>query len=67
MQYNMLYILINRTHLTGHATKTPYELVYNTVPDVSHFVPFYAPGVCHVPVEERKVKSGHGKLCPVVC
>jgi hypothetical protein len=31
--------------------------MYNTVPDVSYFVPFYAPGVYHVPVKERKVKS----------
>jgi hypothetical protein len=55
---------INHTHLTGDATKTPYELVYNIVPDVSHFVPFYAPGVCHVPVEERKVKSWAWKAMP---
>jgi hypothetical protein len=38
--------------------------VYGEVPDTSHLVPFYSPGVCHVPKDERKSKSWHWKAMP---
>ena len=44
--------LINRSP-NAHSDKTPYELVFGEVPDISNLVPFYAPGVYHLTKDER--------------
>ncbi len=45
--------LINR-HPFGDSDKTPYEVRFGEPPDISHFVPFYSPGVYHLTKEERR-------------
>ena len=44
--------LINRSPVYL-SDKTPVEIVTGEKPDISHFVPFYAPGVYHKTKEER--------------
>jgi len=48
---------INMIHVPVTSMKTPYEMVYNTLPDVSNLVHFYSPGVYHLTKDERKGKS----------
>ena len=40
---------------------TPYQIVTGRVPDISHFVPFYAPCMYHVTKEERKILNNPDK------
>jgi hypothetical protein len=37
--------------------KTPYEVIYNKIPDISHLVPFYSKGVFKLTNDERKDKA----------
>ena len=46
--------LLNRTPTLKNGWKTPYEIVYGRIPDISHLVPFYSPGIYHKTPEERK-------------
>jgi transposase InsO family protein len=46
--------LLNCTSTPQSTGKTPHEVVFKQVPDVSHLVPFYAPGVYHLTKDERK-------------
>jgi hypothetical protein len=55
---------INRTHVPRSTGKTAYEMVYRKVPDVTHLMPFFAPGVYHLTKEERKGKSWAFKAEP---
>ena len=55
--------VINRSPVKG-ADKTPYECVTGEKPDISHFVPFYCPGVYHCSKEERKGKAWAYKAEP---
>jgi hypothetical protein len=48
---------INMTHVPVSNMMTPYQMVYNTLPDVSNLVHFYSPGVYHLTKDERKGKS----------
>ncbi|KAJ1391935.1 hypothetical protein B484DRAFT_439535, partial [Ochromonadaceae sp. CCMP2298] len=48
---------INRTHVPKSTCKTPWELIYKTVPCVAILVPFYTPGVYHLTRKEQKKKS----------
>ncbi|MBL4704061.1 MAG: DDE-type integrase/transposase/recombinase [Flavobacteriales bacterium] len=57
--------LINRSPISND-TATPIELATGIKPDISHLIPFYAPGIYHVSKEERKGKGGFtpkGRLC----
>jgi hypothetical protein len=45
--------LYNRSLSSSHTDKTPYELMFNKIPDVSAIVAFYCPRVCGVPPEFR--------------
>jgi hypothetical protein len=45
--------LLNRIPLKKLNWKTPYEEVYEEVPDISHLVPFYSKGIYHLTSEER--------------
>ena len=56
----------NATPKRGLDWKTPFELVHGSKPDVSNFVPFYAPGFYHVYKEERPPGNKfqpHAKRC----
>jgi hypothetical protein len=46
----------NRTHISSRTGKTPYHSVHGTIPDISHLVPFYAPGVFHLSKGERNLQ-----------
>jgi hypothetical protein len=46
--------LLNRIPLKKLNWKTPFQLVYNEIPDISHLVPFYSKGVYHVTKDEVK-------------
>lgn len=48
--------LRNRTPQERLKWKTPYEIVFKTLPDISHLVPFYSPGLVHITTEERSTK-----------
>ena len=50
----MAVYLINRSPNNYNARKTPYEMVTGKKPDISHLVPFFAPGIYHLTNEERK-------------
>jgi hypothetical protein len=43
---------INRSPTSRHDNKTPFELVYKTIPDLREMIPFYCP--CNKGREERK-------------
>ena len=47
--------VINRSPVKGE-DKTPLESLTGVKPDISHFVPFYFPGVYHCKKEERQGK-----------
>lgn len=56
--------LINHTHVSKSNNMTPYQCLYGQPPDVSHFVPFYAPGVYHLTKAERRNKPWAYKAAP---
>lgn len=56
--------LINMTHTPNSTGKTPYEMVYGLKPDVSKFIPFYAPGVYYLTKDERQHNSWKFKAEP---
>jgi hypothetical protein len=62
----VLYVVytINRTHVPRSAGKTAYEMVYNKVPDVTHLMSFFGPGVYYLTKEERKGKAWTFKAEP---
>jgi hypothetical protein len=45
---------INRYPTAKNDNITPYQLVYNVVPDMSKAIPFYCPGVYHISKSERQ-------------
>ena len=45
--------LYNWTPNKGLNWKTPYEMIFNQPPDISHLVPFYSPGLVFLPKEDR--------------
>ena len=49
--------LLNRTPLKKLNWKTPYELIFNKIPDISHLVPFYSRGIYKLTNVERKDKA----------
>ena len=57
--------VLNRSP-SAHSSKTPFELTHGVAPDVSHFVPFWSPGVYHLTKEERHgtwdVKAGKCRM-----
>ncbi len=55
----------NRTPNDALGGKTPFEMVYGTIPDISHLVPFYSPGVFRLSPEERQkgLISNHAIEC----
>jgi hypothetical protein len=55
--------VLNRTPVRGE-DKTPLEAITGAKPDVSHFVPFFCPGVYHCTKEERKGKPWAYKAEP---
>ena len=57
--------LRNRSPCAALGGMTPYEKVYGIKPDISHFVPFYAPGVYYLTKEEREqnVMANHSEEC----
>jgi len=46
--------LLNRTPVKKIEWKTPYEALFNEIPDISHLVPFYSKGMYHLTKDERK-------------
>jgi hypothetical protein len=48
--------ILNRTHIAANKESTLFEMVYSEMPDVSHFVAFYAPGVFYLSRDERRDK-----------
>lgn len=46
--------LINRTPRESLEWRTPYQQLYNKIPDISNLVPFYSPGKVFIPKEDRK-------------
>jgi hypothetical protein len=56
--------LLNRTSTPRSLDCTPFEEVFKEIPDVSHLVPFYAPGVFHLTKDERKGKTWAHKAEP---
>jgi hypothetical protein len=46
--------LLNRTPVKKLEWKTPYEALFNEIPDISHLVPFYSKGMYHLTKDERK-------------
>jgi len=46
--------VINTTHIPVSTKMTAYQFIENKIPDCSHYVPFYAPGVYHITKQERK-------------
>jgi len=56
---------MNCTRVLARNDKTAHELVHSQKPDVSKFVPFYAPGIAYVSADERKDKHWANKGEPV--
>jgi transposase InsO family protein len=59
--------LLNRIPLKKLNWKTPFELIFDQIPDISHLVPFYSEGVYHLTHPERKHSlSSKGIKCNMV-
>lgn len=62
--YAVQYAVYNHNRLRLYDGKTPHERVYHEKPDMSHAVPFYAPGVYHLTTDERPNKAWSYKAEP---
>jgi hypothetical protein len=59
--------LINMSPTSTQQNKTPYELVFNEVPDIDKLVPFFTPGVFHNPKEVRRGGLGQNSYKATPC